>query len=147
MTNRRSILTHREFETRIADCYHMARVCRLTSEEALDRLQKHVLSEVNRTIGKVRPRPVYSYHMKGFVSGYCRALDNARYANDLEFCYMQNGILFSTHKESIHRKTEEFYAAGKGCELGDLPSGHYWKFSDKPFFVSPVRSVQLKNAE
>jgi hypothetical protein len=125
----------------------MARVCRMDSKAALDHLTRYVLSEVNRTTGKVRPRPVYSYHMKGFVSGYCRAWDNARYRNDLEFCYLQNGILFSTHKDSIHRKTEEFYAAGKGCELGDLPSGHYWKFSDKPFFISPVRSVRLENAE
>lgn len=130
------ILTHREFEIRIEDCYHMARVCRMTSIAARDYLEKHVLSEVNRTIGKVRPRPVYSYGMRGFVSGYCRALDNARYRNDLEFCYVENGILFSTNKDSLHRSTEEFYAAGRGCELPYLQSGHYWRFSDKPFFVS-----------
>ncbi len=45
------------------------------------------------------------------------------------------GILFSTHKQSTHRLTEEFYSAGKGAELGGLPNGIYWRGSDKPYFV------------
>jgi hypothetical protein len=131
---RLSILTQRGFQIRIEDCYSMARVCRMDSKAARAYLEKHVLFELARTTGKTK-RPVYSVFMKGFVSGYCRALDNARYRDDLEFCYLKDGILYSTHKESIHKSTEEFYSSGRGCELGSLPSGHYWRFSDKPFFV------------
>ena len=41
--------------------------------------------------------------------------------------------LFSTHRDSTHRKTEEFYSAGKGSELGKLESAHVWKGTDKPY--------------
>lgn len=51
------------------------------------------------------------------------AIDHASLAKVLD----ASGVLFSTHRDSTHRKTEEFYAANRGCELPKLEGAHVWK--------------------
>jgi len=52
----------------------------------------------------------------------------------LEFCYMgKDGVLYSTHKKSKHRSTEEFYSSGRGHELFHLQGDHYWRGSKDKF--------------
>lgn len=67
------------------------------------------------------------------VSGYIAARHDDIWEH-VEFCYRdESGTLFSTHRDSTHRKTEEFYAAGRGCELGKLEGAHVWKGTDRNY--------------
>lgn len=127
------ILSSMQWETRVSECYSMIELSRMPSADALAYIKQWIDAELTRKHGK---RAVYSQYEQGFVRGMCRARDNRIVRDLVEFCYVENGILFSTHKDSTHRKTEEFYTAGRGCELGNLPSGFFWKGTDKPWFVS-----------
>ena len=75
----------------------------------------------------------YSLYCAHYASGYAHACWQAMWTH-LEFCYQDaSGKLYSTHRQSVHARTEEFYAAGRGAELGDLPCTHVWKGTAKPF--------------
>lgn len=136
---RKSILCSRRWEARVHDCYHMIESCQMTSADALAYVKQTIDDELNRKHGA---RFVYSVYERGFVRGMCRVRDNGIWQL-VEYCYLGNGVLFSTHKQSTHRLTEEFYSSGRGSELGNLPSGFYWKGTDKPWFsageTTPVR--------
>jgi hypothetical protein len=128
-----AILGMMEWETRVADTYSMIESCRMNSADTLAYIRKWIDAELTRKHGS---RAVYSQYLQGFVRGMCRARDNRIMRDLVEFCYVENGVLFSTHRESAHRKTEEFYSAGRGCELAGMPSGFFWKGTDKPYFVT-----------
>ena len=128
----KTILSLSQIETRIEDVFSMSRLCGMTSAEENERVKTHIWDELNRKHGK---RAVYSAWFCGYAAGLIAAARSANYAQHLEFCYVENDVKFSTHKASSHRSTEEFYSAGRGCELGSLPSGHFWKKSGKPYFV------------
>lgn len=125
-------LTVREWQTRVDSTYHMVILCKMEQSAELDYVAKHIRAELARKWGK---RAVYSVYLHGYVQGLIDAKREYIARELTEFCYLQNGILFSTHRDSTHRLTEEFYSAGKGCELGRLPNGLYWRGSDKPYFV------------
>lgn len=127
------ILTLTEWQNRVSDAYNMARLSRMPHSEFLAYRAKWIAAELNRKHGK---RAVYSAYVKGYVSGL-EAAENARlYREFLEYCYLVGGVLYSTHRDSTHRKTEEFYSRNAGHELGNAEAhGHYWKGSDKPFFL------------
>lgn len=122
----------REWQTRVNDVYHMVTLCKMEQSAELEYVQTHISAELARKWGT---RRVYSVYLQGYVQGLIDA-KRERITRELtEFCYVQNGILFSTHKQSSHRLTDEFYSADKGSELGNLPNGIYWRGSDKPYFV------------
>ncbi len=127
------ILSTFDWETRVGDVYHMAELCKMSSADANAYYAKHLYAELGRKHGT---RSVYPAYVQGYVRGMCRVRDNRIMRDLVEYCYVQNDVLFSTHKVSTHRSTEEFFASGRGCELADLPSGFYWKGTDKPFFLS-----------
>ena len=121
-----------QWQARVSEVYSMVTLCKMEQSAELDYVQKHIRTELARKWGN---RAVYSVYLQGYVQGLIDA-QRERITRELtEFCYVQNGILFSTHKQSTHRLTEEFYSAGKGRELGNLPNGIYWRGSDKPYFV------------
>ncbi len=121
-----------EWRTMVNEVYSMVTICKMEQSAELDYVQKHLRTELARKWGK---RFIYSTYMQGFVEGLIDA-KRERITRELtEFCYVQNGILFSTHKQSTHRLIEEFYKADKGHELSSLPNGIYWRGSDKPYFV------------
>lgn len=121
-----------QWQTRVNDVYHMVTLCKMEQSAELDYVQKHIRTELARKWGN---RAVYSVYLQGYVQGLIDAKREYITRELTEFCYVQNGVLFSTHKQSTHRLTEEFYSAGKGRELGNLPNGIYWRGSDKPYFV------------
>lgn len=127
-------VTMTQIETRIADIFHMARICRQTSAELDAALRAQILDPLNtRTPGG---RHKHSAWVSGYAAGYIAARRADLYRYHLEFCYKApDGALYSTHDESTHKRTAEFYAAGRGGELANMPGGHYWRDSDRPFFT------------
>lgn len=82
-----------------------------------------------------------------FARGYLRALMDALWS-DVEFCYRDaQGVLYSTHSDSTHRKTEEFYQSGRGSELAALECAHVWKGTDKPFTAWSVIGANSHTVE
>jgi hypothetical protein len=75
----------------------------------------------------------YVEYMRHYAEGYLAA----RYEDiwrHVEFCYRDAcGVLYSTHHESTHRKTEEFYASGRGAELSTLQGAHVWKGTERNY--------------
>lgn len=132
------IITQAQFKTRIAECFNITKLSRMNQEYLNERLNKFVRHEVARKVGTVKPRMVYSLHTQGFVSGVIQVYSDCLFQKDLEFCYKVDGVLYSTHKESVHRSTEEFYQRKAGHELGKqgVFSGFYWKGTDQLYFGS-----------
>ena len=129
----KTILSTYQWESRVGEVYSALESFRMPSAKHQAYIVERIDVELNRKHGT---RSVYSAYVKGFVRGMCRARDNRVMRDLVEFCYVKDGVLYSTHKASTHRSTEEFYSTGRGCELGGLPSGFYWKGTDKPFFMN-----------
>lgn len=82
-----------------------------------------------------------------YARGYMYALLDALWT-DAEFCYRDaNGTLFSTWRESVHRKTEEFYSSDRGAELALLECAHVWRGTDKPFTDWTTHSAMTQRAQ
>lgn len=130
MPTHQSKLTMSSIEGRIRDIYRSAEAFKWPQSEILERISKLYEELATRTPSGARR---YSVYLAGFAQGYNRALSDALWQK-LEFCYRDHsGVLYSTHPDSKHRKTEEWYKADRGAELGKLPGAHVWKGTDKPF--------------
>lgn len=127
-----SILTITEICSRIESIWIQAEQCRMMHPEILLMLETRVWNVLSSKTpaGKAR----YSRETRGYASGFNAALFQRVMREKLEFCYLgPDGVLFSTHKASKHRLTEEFYKENKGHLLGTYPCTHVWKDTDKPF--------------
>lgn len=107
---------------RICDIYSSARSFGLTHREMMDRLLPVWTSM------KDCPRHVHEY-----VRGYERCLFDMMFRNDLEFCYLVEGVLYSTWRASHHPTTQVWYDQNKGHCLLTAPGAHYWRGTDKLF--------------
>ena len=122
-------VTMSAIELRVNDVFSMAISCKMTSTELTKILVDRVFAPLNfRWANGRRKHSIY-------LSGYAQGLVDARRAdiwrNHVEFCYLVDGVLYSTHAKSTKRKTEEFYSAGRGDVLAKAVGAHYWRDSDK----------------
>lgn len=124
------ILLLSEFETRVHDAIFDAKLCHVKSSELSAKFDK-IREEVYSRTPSGRAR--YDRWTQGAVAGMIQYASHSLWEK-MEFCYRDSeGIIFSTHKDSIHRTTEELYAVGRGCELANMECAHVWKGTDKPF--------------
>lgn len=123
----KSILSLLEFQTRVHDVVGAAVESHIKHSELQEKFNKIREEVYSRTTSG---QDVYDRYTQGAVCGMIQYATH----NLWEFCYRDSsGIIFSTHKDSIHRTTEEFYASGRGCELANMECAHVWKGTDKPF--------------
>lgn len=114
----------------VIDCFSCSRSFKSTHGWHMQRMNERVWDRLPKNTPQ---------HVRSYVHGYAVALWDALYRYDLEFCYLgTDGVLYSTHKDSVHRKTEEFYARNEGHLLGQLPGNHYWKGTDKLWSTAEV---------
>jgi hypothetical protein len=127
------ILGMGEFKTRVGDVFNMIKVCRMTHTASLDLIKEKLWNEADRKHGE---RRVYSNFMRGYVQGLIDAQRDDIERNHLEFCYLVDGVYFTTSKQDTgKRKTEEFYdGTGKARILSDSPNGSMWKGTDKIYY-------------
>lgn len=123
-------LTLRDIRMAVRDAYSSLRICKgvLNDPDRLAILE----AELNTRTPMGRPR--YSLWTRGYAYGLKEAEWNQIMHNEVEFCYRHPDrpeVLFSTHKVSVHRKTEEFYERNAGPELNDYESAHVWKGTNK----------------
>ncbi len=121
-----------EWEATVSELYSLTRHSKCTQTEFFGLRQKYILTELLRTSPK--GKRWYNQYEKGFVFGLMRSEYNRMFREHLEFCYVtEHGVIYSTNKESSHPTTEAWYTAELGVDLAKLPSGHYWKNSDKKY--------------
>lgn len=101
------------------------------SHETIDARVAVIRDELNSKTPRGKWR--YTQYERHFAEGFMRA----RYEDiwqHVEFCYRDSaGVLYSTHRDSTHRKTEEFYSTGRGAELCRLPGAFVWKGTDRNY--------------
>lgn len=131
----KTILDLSDWYGRLYDLYSTVAICKMQSDHENDLVRDRIRVELNRKHGK---RAVYSAYVHGYIAGLME-MHRAAIWSKVEFCYVENGVLFSTHRDSTHRSTEEFYSAGRGCEFGNLPCAHFWKGTDKPY--TPIKNI------
>jgi hypothetical protein len=122
-----------QIETRIRDIFSMGTICKWSSQKFNDELKEKIYEPLNYKSQSGKRK--HSVYVAGYASGIIDTLRNNLYLNDLEFCYLYNGELITTHRKSNRKTTEFVYELNKGNELADCPNGHYWKDSDKPYFI------------
>lgn len=136
--------TYRAAASAVNDAFSAARIFR-DSHVQIDARVQRIYDELNSKTpaGKWRYPSYVRYHTAGYIS--------ARYDDiwkHVEFCYRDaDGALFSTHRDSTHRKTEEFYATGRGSELGRLESAHVWKGTDRNYTQWSRQSAEHETVE
>jgi hypothetical protein len=120
-----------ELEQLINSAFNTAEYTHETAEATRDRVQREVTNPLDERYKSGRPK--FSTYLKAYAFGYIQAKRNHVMQNLVEFCYLVDGTLYSTHKDSTHQTTEVFYKAGRGQELGEHPRAFYWKGTDKPY--------------
>lgn len=118
--------SHMRMRTLIGDIFNMHIISCSTSEQISETLKLSVWEPL------AAKRPSGRYRCQRWMASYCHGLIDLHYdliqRHHVEFVYrFADGVAYSTHKDSKHRKTEEFYQAGKGHLLGLMPSGFIWK--------------------
>ena len=121
-----------KIQTRIADIVITGTSCRSTHAEMHARFMEIVLTPLNSRAPSGRRR--HSAYLSGYAEGFYNAHMEHVWRDQVEFCYRDvDGVLYSVWRESTHRLTEEFYKAGRGCELGNMECAHVWCGTNKPF--------------
>ena len=123
-------LTMSQWETRVADTFGVIILSRTTHDHALEIINRRIYTELN---SRTKTRARYTQYIKGFVQGLITAHRARIFQNEVEFCYIVDGVLYSTHKNSTHKSTEEFYQNGTGHLLTYAKSGHFWKGTELPY--------------
>ena len=122
----------------IHDCFHMTKLTRCSHVEHLARMDAKVWS-------RVRTEKVPGW-VQSYLSGVADTLADANWQN-LEFVYLYEGELYSTHRDSTFKTTEIFYQTDRGHILGDCPCAHVWKGTDKAWNAFEIPNNRAKVAD
>jgi len=116
--------------TKVNSIFSMARVTKPTADE----LNLIILRELITPTRKKSPsgRSKFTKYMQGYILG-CVQTNRELLWNDLEFCYLVEGVLYSTNRQTTKRSTKEFYDSNRGHLILPLAGEFYWKNSNKPF--------------
>ena len=121
-----------QVESRINSMFNSAKLFKADADFLRAEYTK-LSSELNSRTqsGKLR----YSKFLSAYAFGYRMALNNQLWQNELEFCYVYQGELYSTHKTSTHKNAELLYLNRENSSafMDSLERGHYWKGTNKKF--------------
>lgn len=151
---RHEILSHPRIEARISSIFS----CIEHAKKSLDFLNSEALPLWQELASKTEGgRHRYTAYTRGFARGIFDTHWHRIMREKVEFVYKpavdvpqigaKAGELFSTHKVSVHRRTEEFYVAGLGIMLNEAYYTHVWLGTDKPIsaWAAPRKSNLPQN--
>ncbi len=122
-------ITMQQVESKINSMFNSAKLSKLDAEYIRSEYNKLSVELNSRTpSGKLR----YSKFLSAYAFGYRMALNNQLWQNELEFCYVYNDELYSTHRTSTHKNAELLYSRSSDF-MDSLERGHYWKNTNKKF--------------
>lgn len=116
--------------TKVNGLFASVRLTKITEDELNLRILREIMKPLNHQSPSGRHK--FTKFMQGYVYG-CVQTNRELLWKDLEFCYLVDGELYSTWKQTCKRSTEELYKAGLGWKLQPLNGEFYWKNSTKPF--------------
>lgn len=126
MKIKRSLEIQEHAKVNLIDLFHQAKMYYPTNNE----LTKRYI-EIKERLLKKTP-----YWVTSYLDGYREALIADLYKNHLDFRYIINGVMVSTHKQS------DIYLEKMGFNWSDCnhaPCGHYWTGTEKPFSdIEPI---------
>ena len=108
----------------LQDIIHSAIMFKTTSKSFNEQCVK-----MKNNLPKKTPLWVINY-----LEGYRDANIDFIYHKELEFCYKLDGKLYSIHRDS-KRNYEKHGFTPQQCCNNQESSGHYWKDTDKPWFI------------
>ena len=114
----RAVKIQADLTSAVRDLYSMARTFKLTS------------SEINERYAKLIARyPKLPRHVENYVRGYRDCLSDSLYPHDLFHAYEWQGQLYEKW-DSFPVELKEQVRADKV-----IVHGHYWKGTNKPYFL------------
>ena len=121
-------VTMHEVKARINEIFQMATICGYSNLIICEQLNDKIYTPLGERYSNGRRK--HSVWLSGYAQGIIDSWRDRLYFEYLEFCYVVNGELLSTHKTSKRRTTREFenYQVLSNCE-----SSHYYKHVDKVF--------------
>lgn len=118
-----------ELKDKIVSIYNSARSFKSTQTELQTRLQTEIYYPLNELYSNGRrkfPNSLYS-----FALGVSYVMADRILNEYTEFCYIYQGELYSTHRESSHNTTKMLNDLSV---LNECESHFYWKHSEKVYF-------------
>lgn len=109
-----------------------ARYYKLTSEELREQVNNCILIPLKRKYPS--GRSVHSQYLNAFAFGVYLSETKRILQDEVEFCYIVDGELYSTSKDTTHKSTNELYTLNRGEELLALSGNYYWKNTNKVYF-------------
>lgn len=113
--------------------HEVATMAHITKPEAMELYAKFA-EKIGDPLEERQPngRRKHSERTAGFAQGLIYLEIQNIWHEHIEFVYKnEQGVLFSTHKQSTFRRTEEYFSSNRGHELGDLPCAHVWRGTEK----------------
>ena len=127
---RKKFQTTEEVTREILSIYHFGQAYKSTQLEIQEQLDARVFSFFREVSPSGRKR--YANYFSAYARGVARALYEKHY-DYLEFCYIVDGFLYSTSRETKKRSTDELYNTNRGLELHDAPANFYYKDSNTSY--------------
>lgn len=129
--------TIEQIEIEIASVFHSAFICKQTSDVLNTRLNKLLIELQSRTpAGKLRYPKFFHNYAAGFIAAKRRQLQEK-----LEFCYLWDGVIYSTDRNSTRALPEDFFKLSSKT-VDALPKGLYWKDTTKLFHQLDIQNEQ-----
>lgn len=122
-----SLLSLSQWDTRVSETYSIIIISKCTHQKSLELVDKYIHAELNSKTPKGRHR--YTNYVRGYVQGLISAHRHMIWKDRVEFCFLVDGELYSTHKDSCHKLTSEIDAQ----ILLSAKGNHYWKNSSKVY--------------
>ena len=122
-------LSFTQIQTRIFGIFDTAKI----SHQDIYSINKkfdELLAELKSRTASNKPR--YPYYVLKYAQGYFHALHDEVWKNHLEFCYVFDGEIYSTHEKTINKNADVLYSRGSSF-MDSLDRGHYWKNTNKKF--------------
>ena len=122
-------ITLSELKNQIVSIYNSARLFKQSQTELQTKLQTTIYHPLNELYSNGRRK--FPNSMYYFALGVSYTMADRILNEYTEFCYIYNGELYSTHRESTHNTTKML---DNLSVLNDCASHFYWKNSDKIYF-------------
>ena len=110
-------------------CTKNAKELNLSSEELREQVKQAVLLPLKRKYPS--GKSVHSQYLNAFAFGVYLSETKRILQDEVEFCYIVDGELYSTSKDTTHKSTNMLYALNRGEELS---GNFYWKNTNKVYF-------------
>lgn len=118
-----------ELKDKIVSIYNHAKLFKLSQTELCNKLQIEIYYPLNELYSNGRRKFPNSLYY--FALGVSYVMGDRILNEYTEFCYIYQGELYSTHRESSHNTTKML---DNLSVLNECESHFYWKNSDKIYF-------------